>query len=196
MPTVSRGRTQSLHDPSTARFAISLFLVAEVMFFAALVAAYIVLRFSSRTWKPDGFPELALGLPLANTIVLAMSGVFVVLASRSIRREDPGGLVAWLLVALASGVAFVLGQVFEFRRLLAAELPIRAGDMFSGMFYAMAGLHALHVAGGVLLLVVVLMQALRGRYHQRRRAAVDLAVCYWELVVVVWLFFFSILYVF
>ena len=195
MPAVSKVRRLPPNDPSNARFAIWLFVIAEVMFFAALVAAYIVLRFGSSSWKPEGFPQLALGLPLLNTIVLTVSGLFLYLGSRSLSREDPLGLVGYVAITLVSGAGFVTGQVVEFRRLLAAELPMKEGDMFGNMFYAMAGLHAAHVAGGVLLLLFVLLRAIRGKYHQYRRAAVDLACCYWGLVVIVWIFFFLILYV-
>jgi len=170
-------------------------VIAEIMFFAAIVAAYVVLRFSAREWKPESFPDLAFGVPLANTVVLTVSGLFVFLGSRAIRREDPGGLIAWFLLTWVSGAAFVAGQIYEGKRLLAQELPISSGT-FGNLFYAMVGLHALHVAGGVLLLSYVLFQAIRGKYHQYKRAAVDLTVCYWGLVIVVWIFFFLILYVF
>jgi cytochrome c oxidase subunit 3 len=195
MPAVESSRPRASRDPSTARFAARLFIIAEVMFFAALVAVYIVLKFTAKVWRPAGFPALATGLPLANTVVLVASGAFLGLGSRAIRREDPWGLAAYVALALATGAAFVAVQVLEFRRLMAAELPL-AGNVFGGVFYAMAGLHALHVAGGLLLLAYVLVQAIRGRFHQYRRAALDLACYYWALVVGVWIFFFLILYLF
>jgi cytochrome c oxidase subunit 3 len=196
MPAVTKVRRLPPNDPSNARFAIGLFLIAEVMFFAGLVAAYIVLRFASTSWRPEDFPQLALGLPLVNTVVLTVSALFLYLGSRSLNRENPRGLVLGVAITLVAGTAFVIGQVVEFGRLLAADLPMQEGDMFGNMFYAMAGLHAAHVAGGVLLLLFVLLRAIRGKYHQYRRGAVDLACCYWGLVVVVWIFFFLILYVF
>ena len=58
----------------------------------------------------------------------------------------------------------------------------------------MAGLHTLHVVGGVLLLSYVIVRAVRGKYHQYQRIGIDLALYYWLLVVVVWMFFFVILY--
>ena len=189
---VSKGAPGSTDDSGNARFAINLFIVAEIMFFGALVGMYIVLRLGASTWKPPGFPELALGIPLSNMAVLVLSGVFIILASRAIRREDPVGLVSWLYLTLFCGVLFAAVQYFEFVRLLAEELPIQ--DIFGTVFYTMAGLHALHVVGGVLLLSYVIVRAVRGKYHQYQRIGIDLALYYWLLVVVVWVFFFVILY--
>ena len=179
-------------EAENARFGIVLFVVAEIMFFGALVGMYIVLRLGASTWKPPDFPELALGIPLSNTAVLVLSGVFIILASRAIRREDPVGLVSWLYLTLFCGVLFAAVQYFEFVRLLAEELPIQ--NIFGTVFYTMAGLHALHVVGGVLLLSYVIVRAVRGKYHQYQRIGIDLALYYWLLVVVVWMFFFVILY--
>ena len=179
-------------EVENARFGIVLFVVAEIMFFGALVGMYIVLRLGASTWKPPGFRELALGIPLSNMAVLVLSGVFIILASRAIRREDPVGLVSWLCLTLFCGVIFAAVQYFEFVRLLAEELPIE--NIFGTVFYTMAGLHALHVVGGVLLLSYVIVRAVRGKYHQYQRIGIDLALYYWLLVVVVWVFFFVILY--
>ena len=182
-----------MDDSGNARFAINLFIVAEIMFFGALVGMYIVLRLGAKTWKPEGFSELAMGLPLSNMVVLVLSGFFILLASRAIRREDPIGLVSWLCLTLVSGVVFAGIQLLEFSRLIAQELPVQ--NIFGTVFYSMAGLHGLHVVGGVFLLSYVIIQAIRGKYHQYKRIGVDLALYYWLMVVLVWVFFFGILYI-
>ena len=190
---VSKGVPGSTDDSGNARFAINLFIVAEIMFFGALVGMYIVLRLGARAWKPEGFSELAMGLPLSNLAVLVLSGFFILLASRALRREDPIGLVSWLGLTLVSGAVFAGIQLREFSRLIAQELPVQ--NIFGTVFYSMAGLHGLHVVGGVFLLSYVIIQAIRGKYHQHRRIGVDLALYYWLMVVLVWVFFFGIHYI-
>ena len=190
---VSKGAPGSTDDSGNARFAINLFIVAEIMFFGALVGMYIVLRLGAKSWKPEGFPEQGMGLPLGNMALLVLSGFFILLASRAIRREDLVGLVSWLCLTLVSGAVFAGIQLLEFSRLIAQELP--AQNIFGTVFYSMAGLHGLHVVGGVLLLSYVIIQAIRGKYHQYRRIGVDLALYYWLMVVLVWVFFFGILYI-
>ena len=68
-------------------------------------------------------------------------------------------------------------------------------NIFGTVFYTMAGLHALHVAGGVLLLSYVIIGAIGGKYSPERRIGVDLVLYYWLMVVLVWIFFFVILYI-
>ena len=192
--SVEPGRAPgSTDDSGNARFAINLFIVAEIMFFGALVGMYIVLRLGAKSWKPEGFPEQGMGLPLGNMALLVLSGFFILLASRAIRREDPIGLVSWLCLTLVSGAVFAGIQLLEFSRLIAQELP--AQNIFGTVFYSMAGLHGLHVVGGVLLLSYVIIQAIRGKYHEHRRIGVDLVLYYWLMVVLVWVFFFGILYI-
>lgn len=189
----SRRAPGSTDESGNAKFAINLFIVAEIMFFGALVGMYIVLRLGAKSWKPEGFPEQGMGLPLGNMALLVLSGFFILLASRAIRREDLVGLVSWLCLTLVSGAVFAGIQLLEFSRLIAQELP--AQNIFGTVFYSMAGLHGLHVVGGVLLLSYVIIQAIRGKYHEHRRIGVDLALYYWLMVVLVWVFFFGILYI-
>jgi len=189
----SRRAPGSTDESGNAKFAINLFIVAEIMFFGALVGMYIVLRLGAKSWKPEGFPEQGMGLPLGNMALLVLSGFFILLASRAIRREDPIGLVSWLCLTLVSGAVFAGIQLLEFSRLIAQELP--AQNIFGTVFYSMAGLHGLHVVGGVLLLSYVIIQAIRGKYHEHRRIGVDLVLYYWLMVVLVWVFFFGILYI-
>tara|TARA_B000000460_G_scaffold226185_1_gene180934 strand:+ start:234 stop:827 length:594 start_codon:yes stop_codon:yes gene_type:complete len=192
--SIESRRAPGLTDESgNAKFAINLFIVAEIMFFGALVGMYIVLRLGAKSWKPEGFPEQGMGLPLGNMALLVLSGFFILLASRAIRREDLVGLVSWLCLTLVSGAVFAGIQLLEFSRLIAQELP--AQNIFGTVFYSMAGLHGLHVVGGVLLLSYVIIQAIRGKYHEHRRIGVDLVLYYWLMVVLVWVFFFGILYI-
>ena len=180
-------------EAENARFAIVLLLVAEIMFFGALVGMYIVLRFSAENWKPPLFAETALGIPLVNTGVLVLSGFFMLLGSRAVRGEGRLGLVCWLCLTLLCGAVFAAVQYLEFSRLLEEGLALN--NIFGTVFYTMAGLHALHVAGGVLLLSYVICRAIGGKYRPGRRIGVDLALYYWLMVVLVWIFFFVILYI-
>lgn len=180
-------------EAENARFGMFLFVVAEIMFFGALVGMYIVLRFSAESWKPPGFSEMALGVPLSNSAVLVLSGFFIVLASRAIRKGDRIGLVSWLCLTLFCGALFAAVQYLEFNRLLEEGLLVE--NIFGTVFYSMAGLHALHVVGGVVLLSYVIIRAICGKYDQERRVGVDLALYYWLMVVLVWVFFFVILYI-
>ena len=188
-----KGNPEVALEAENARFAIVLLLVAEIMFFGALVGMYIVLRFSAESWKPPLFAETALGIPLANTGVLVLSGIFMLLGSRAVREEGRLRLVCWLCLTLLCGAIFAAVQYFEFSSLLEEGLELK--NIFGTVFYTMAGLHALHVAGGVLLLSYVIIGSIGGKYSPERRIGVDLVLYYWLMVVLVWIFFFVILYI-
>ena len=117
----------------------------------------------------------------------------MLLGSRAVREEGRLRLVCWLCLTLLCGAIFAAVQYFEFSRLLEEGLELK--NIFGTVFYTMAGLHALHVAGGVLLLSYVIMGAIGGKYSPERRIGVDLVLYYWLMVVLVWIFFFVILYI-
>jgi cytochrome c oxidase subunit 3 len=192
MVSLEKRRQQRPGALGNEKFAMVLFLIAEVMLFAALVAAYIVLRLGAKVWKPENFPPLQLGLPLSSTALLCLSAAFLAAGVRSIRRDDAGGLKVYLALTLLSGLTFIGVQWAEFVRLFALGLPMN--NLFGSVFYTVVGVHVVHVLGGVVLLSAVLVKAAMGRYHQYRSLGVELASYYWYFVVLVWLFLFAILY--
>ena len=92
------------------------------------------------------------------------------------------------------GAAFVGIQTYECGRLL-RQLPLE-GNIFGGVFYTFIGLHAIHVAAGLILLAYVFVNALRARYTRYHAEGVTVAALYWYFVVVVWVFLYLALYVF
>jgi heme/copper-type cytochrome/quinol oxidase subunit 3 len=92
--------------------------------------------------------------------------------------------VRWLAAASLLGGAFLAGQWLEFQR-LGGWRP--ADGVYNMLFGTLAGLHGLHVVGGLALLAVVLYRAQCGQFSARRHLAVTAATYYWYFVVVVWL---------
>ncbi len=67
-------------------------------------------------------------------------------------------------------------------------------DAYGSFFYLITGLHGAHVAGGLLMLLYVLVRAFAGHFDAVRHSAVSNAILYWHFVDVVWLFVFTTLY--
>ena len=170
-----------------------LFLIAETMFFAAFVGAYIVVRLASPHWRPGVLEDMVSALVIGNSVILLVSAFSMAFAQRATRRDDPAGLQLWVSASLLLGALFVGGQVLEFRRLL--KLVPFGGNIFGSVFYSLSGFHALHVMGGVILLVYVLVNAFRGKYNAYRATGVHMAAAYWYFVGVVWIFLFYGLYI-
>jgi heme/copper-type cytochrome/quinol oxidase subunit 3 len=184
------------------KLAVWLFLGSEIVFFAALIFTYVVVRLTSPNWPEHHQIAEVLDIPVTavNTFILILSSVSVVLALESISGGNKRGLRVWLLVTLALGVTFLSIQAFEYRQLLADGLsitrtPIEGTDrLFGTTFFTMTGFHGMHVLGGVLTLAVVLSKALRGLYDQREHLGVELFGLYWHFVDVVWIILFTIVY--
>ena len=88
------------------------------------------------------------------------------------------------------GLAFVGLQVLEFTR-----SGMRPNDQtFGGVYFTLMGFHALHVLGGVLMLITVLWRAFLGDFTPRRHIAVQIGSWFWYFVVGVWVVLFIALY--
>lgn len=95
-----------------------------------------------------------------------------------------------LIMTALLGTAFLLGVViFEWGG------EIRPWDgAFGAILYGMTGMHALHVASGIVLILIVAYNGLRGRYTAERHWGVEACAIYWHYVDVVWIFFYPAIY--
>jgi cytochrome c oxidase subunit 3 len=177
---------------SNARIAIVMLLVAETMFFAGLIGAYLVFRYGTAVWPPPSLPRLPMGITWANTLVLSASGLTMLAALRAARRDDPT-MTRSLLVTLILGVTFLVVQGSEWLRLLAHGLTLSTG-IYASTFYTLIGAHAVHVIAAVLWLAVIWMLARRGRFDGGRSEAVEICTVYWSFVCLLWLVLFALVY--
>jgi cytochrome c oxidase subunit 3 len=68
------------------------------------------------------------------------------------------------------------------------------GNLWASCYFAMTGFHALHVFGGLVVFVIILLMALRGRLGRQHESMVELTGLYWHFVDIVWIFLFPLLY--
>ena len=177
---------------STTKFAIWLFLASEVMFFAGLIGAYIVLRTSAPAW-PVVSGLLNVPLVAGNTFILIVSSVTMVRAFASIEEGDHKGLRTMLVATAALGTLFLSIQAIEWTALI-REGTTASSDLFGSTFFTLTGFHGLHVLGGVIWLLFVIAKAFRGGFNQAEHGGVELMGLYWHFVDVVWIFLFTIVY--
>jgi heme/copper-type cytochrome/quinol oxidase subunit 3 len=175
-----------------ARFTMWLFLVAEVMFFTAFFGAFLVWRGQHPRWPLPQVTEHVL-LPTLNLAPLLLSSLTLELARRALGLGQRGGLKLWLLATTLLGTVFLGVQLLEYQRTWRSGVVFNSGEG-GNYFYLLAGTHGVHVAGGILFLLLVLVLALRHRLHRLRRVPLDLCRMYWHFVVVIWLVLFRLLY--
>ncbi len=168
-------------------------LVAETMFFAGLIGAYLVFRVGSVVWPPPGLPALPLVVTWANTVVLFLSGGTMVWALRAVRRGDLRSLRRGLLVTALLGAVFVLVQGSEWVGLVRHGLRASSGP-YGSTFYTLIGSHAAHVVGAILWVFYVLAMTLRGEYSMGSHNGVEVCAVYWLYVCALWGVLFGMVY--
>lgn len=179
-------------EDAAGRTGMMLFLFSEGMLFAALVSAFIVLSSGAPAWPPPGQPRLPVAATAGNTLILLVSGATVV---RSVREARRGGraLVRWITVTLVLGVAFLVGQGIEWARLLGFGLTT-GSSVYGATFYAVVGIHAVHVVAALAVLAVSLGRARRRVYTPARHEGLVLCSWFWLFVVLVWPILYLLLY--
>jgi cytochrome c oxidase subunit 3 len=178
---------------SNAVLAMLIFLGAEVMFFAGLIAAFLVLRLGAPVWPPPLQPRLPVEVTGVNTVVLLLSAVPMALALRAVRRGRRAALHRWIWQAALLGALFLAIQGYEWARLVHFGLTVTSGA-YGATFYTLVGVHGAHVLGAVAWLLAVAVGARRGRFTPRAHAPVTLAAMYWFFVVFLWPVLYGLVY--
>jgi heme/copper-type cytochrome/quinol oxidase subunit 3 len=169
------------------KLAMWWFLASEIMMFGGLMAAFVVFRVGAGGWHEES-GHLSVPLAALNTLVLLTSSLTVVQAYAAAEAGDRTGFRRNLLLTIVLGGAFLAVKALEYTGKLHAGYTPGAG-VFWSFYYAMTGLHALHVLAGVVLNALLFVTA-----GIRRPDRVELAGLYWHFVDVVWIFLFPLVY--
>jgi len=180
--------------PSAAkRFGMLLFLASLAMLFAASLVGYVVIRSD----RPDGAVELPVGL-WASTAALAAAAVFGHLTASAAKRLDIAATRVWLIAMGVAGFAFMGIQAPSMWALLAEHrvaLAANPDNPFAlyGLALTLILVHALHIVGGMVPLVMLTAKAVSGRFGLAQADNARLTVWYWHFLEVVWVVLFGVL---
>src|SRR5262249_3864066 len=141
-------------------------------------------------------PAEALKLPLVlgTTACLLASSATIHVAERALERGDRGGFVRWWSATIVLGVLFLLGTAYEWHDLIEHYSLTISRNLFGTTYYSLVGLHALHVTGGVTIMLIVLGLAAVRQVTSANRAGVGLVAWYWHFVDGVWVVVFTVVY--
>jgi cytochrome c oxidase subunit 3/cytochrome o ubiquinol oxidase subunit 3 len=167
------------------------FIGSESLFFAALIAMYMVYR--GRTGPPS-HEALDINFTAILAFILLMSSLTMVLALKAIREGNQGGLRFWLGATIFLGLCFLGGQVYEFYELVHHEHVTLTNSLFGASFFTLTGFHGTHVAVGAIWLGAVLARAYTGGFTPQNYIAVEIAGLYWHFVDLVWVVIFTLIY--
>ncbi|MGA9806030.1 MAG: heme-copper oxidase subunit III [Terriglobales bacterium] len=197
-----------------ARLGLAVAIAPIVMLFVAFTSAYIVrqglptLDEKSHTYVRDWTPvTLPVALLLVNTGLLLLSSVAAELARRQITRQAalapvrsiPGvslGLgkgFPWLGVTVVLGAGFLTGQWIAWR-LLAERGFYLATSASSSFVYLLTATHAVHLMGGLLVLLYAATGSLLRKPVEARRIVVDVTAWYWHFMFLLWVYIFALMW--
>lgn len=198
--------TPKINRPNLVAVGTIVWLSSELMFFAALFAMYFTTRAvqGPATWLES---TRILNIPFAavNTTVLVLSSVtcqFGVFAAERLQAKRKGplykislwGMREWFALTFLMGAFFVGGQVYEYASLVQEGVTL-SSHAYGSVFYITTGFHGLHVTGGLIAFLIVLIRANKARKFTHSQATTAIVVSYyWHFVDVVWIALFSAIY--
>ena len=204
---------------AAASLGMWVFIAQEIMFFGGMFTAYLIYRM----WYPAGYAaasnELDLTLGGINTAVLIASSLTVAMAVHSAQEGKQRQIVGFLAATLVLGVVFLVIKYFEYEAKFhlheahhaAAQIRLfpRVGwfhvdgelapiasqiRIFMILYFALTGMHALHMIIGIALLLAIMNMARKGAFTPRWYTPVEMFGLYWHFVDIIWIFLFPLLY--
>lgn len=175
------------------RMGIWWFLASEIMVFGGFIATYVLYRMASGGAWTEMAGHVSTPIGTFNTVILLTSSLTMVKAFEAIDVEDRKRAQNFLLMTVMLGLAFLGVKAVEYSREIALGFTPLTG-IFWSFYYAMTGLHGLHVLAGIIANFALYVMAVRGNLWPRTQQRVEYAGLYWHFVDVVWIFLFPLLY--
>lgn len=167
-------------------------IMAESAIFLIFVVAYIYYIGKSLSGP---MPAQVLELPIPGTVCLLSSSATVHFAVSALRKNTIRSCTLWLAGTVLLGAVFLMSTAREWYHLIHDfGLTIRT-NLFGTTFYSLVGLHATHVAIGLIMLTIALALLLSGRLKEKHAERLEVLSLYWHFVDGVWVVVFLVVYV-
>jgi cytochrome c oxidase subunit 3 len=199
---------------NAASLGMWVFLAQEVMFFGGMFCAYLVYRYKYFGDFGSASQRLNIYYGAINTAVLLCSSLTVVLSVRAAQLNKRKALTGWLIFTILLGLVFlgikgieyhdkwvnheVPGPSFEYRGTVPShpDIPVdpHHAEIYFSLYFAMTGMHALHMVVGVGLFSFLAYMAWRGKYSSSYYTPIENSGLYWHFVDIIWIYLFPLLY--
>jgi cytochrome c oxidase subunit 3 len=177
--------------PSRGRVGMYCLIAAEAAIFTIFVVAYLFYIGKSVSGPT---PQQVLEVPIFYTLCLLSSSVVIPFAERALDRGELGSFKALWFLTFALGATFLVGTALEWRRLIDQGLTIST-NLFGTTYYSLVGLHATHVAVGLIGFAIVMLLSLAGKVTEEHAARIGVFSLYWHFVDAVWVVVFTVVYI-
>ena len=189
MSAIPIASTRSAAGMPTGRLAVWWVVASEIVIFGGLLTSYIMHRLAHDAWSAQS-AHTNTWIGAFNTLVLLTSSFTAVSAHKAADAGDGPKAAKLLYFTVLGAVTFVVVKSFEWAHEIEQGYTISSNTFWS-FYYTAAGLHALHVIGGGVIMLIVAAAAKRGEHLHR----VELIGIYWHFVDLIWIFLFPLLYI-
>jgi len=166
------------------KFTLWVALGSIVMMFAGLTSAYIVKR-DQPNWTTFSIPRAF----WYSTATILVSSVTIQMALKAFKEREMMRYRNLVTLTAFLGIAFVVLQYLGFRSIWNSGITFRGSG--GGQFlYIIAGLHAVHVLGGIIALIILFIKAFASKVRRYNSIPIELMATYWHFVDLLWIYLF------
>ena len=161
-------------------------MMSMVMLFAGLTSAVFVRR-AEGNWPFDLY---------ISCIIMLLSSATLVYASKSAKKNNSQGVKIGVIATLVLGIAFVMSQFSAYGALVDGKMFFAGpGSNASWAYlYVLVGLHLAHLFGGIIMMMITTVNALKEKYNSTDAIGLELASIYWHFLDVLWIYLFLFLF--
>lgn len=164
------------------KFTLWVAIGSILMMFAGLTSAFIV-KSNQAGWRDITMPRIF----WVSTTAILMSSLTIQMALRSFKQRQMSRYRLLIGITLLLGISFVVLQWLGFQQLWAQKITFKGSG--AGQFlYVIFGLHAIHVIGGIIVLLVMFLKAFFGKIKLYSSTPVEVAATYWHFVDLLWIY--------
>lgn len=164
------------------KFTLWVGVASIIMMFAGLTSAYIVKR-NQANWTTFDLPPIFWW----STIVIIISSIVLHLSNIAFKQREMVKYRSLVVVTLVLGILFVLMQIIGFSQLWVKGITLTKNVSFS-FLYVIVGLHALHVIGGIIALIVLFLKAFNSKVRNYNIVPLEVISTYWHFVDALWIY--------
>lgn len=185
---------QKQRSAKSSKMILLFAMVSMFMMFAGLTSAFIVSK-SRVDWLKDF--KLPTAFYISTVLIVACSVTFH-LAKKAIQKDDRSQTTLMLLATLALGVSFVVSQFEGFGQIIESGYYMTGqGSSITVTFlYIIAFMHLLHLAGGLISLLIIIYNHFKQKYNSTQTLGIELGAMYWHFLDLLWVLLFLFIYFF
>ncbi|MDV7186874.1 cytochrome c oxidase subunit 3 [Lutibacter sp. TH_r2] len=166
-------------------------MISMTMMFAGLTSAYVVSR-KRYDWVSFDLPSAF----YTSTILIVLSSITFILARRFLKKDDRMLTSVFLISTLLLGIGFMYYQFLGFSELMETGLYFTGeqSTVKSSFIFGITGAHLVHIAAGIIVLLVVIFNHFNKQYSSKNMLGLELGAIFWHFVDILWIYLFFFFY--